>query len=170
MNYIIYFLPHPQKTSGTNMTPYQQGIEFIDYVRSFHHSLSEFYSNLKNDTQKEKVKMILDYLSEHECKMESTLFEFRESVSKKVSKTWFSFIESNQSWKCLENIQFKGEMSIDEIVEKAVELDECLISLYKHLSDYSSVAEVKSFFESMSDMESHEMRKIIRSIQRLEDI
>ena len=152
------------------MIQYKQGIEFIDYVRSFHHLLSQYYSKLKNNSQKEKVKMILDYLVEHESKMESTLLEFEDNISSKVGKFWFSFIENNKLPECFKQPEMHTEMTIDEVLEKAIRFDECLIALYKHLSDYASIPEVKSFFESMADMESHEMRNVIRNIQRIDDM
>ncbi|MBN1299868.1 MAG: hypothetical protein JW995_01530 [Melioribacteraceae bacterium] len=152
------------------MTLFKRGIQFIDTVRKFHHTLREFYSNLSNETQKEKIKIALGYLSEHERHMEETFGFIEENLSRKIEETWFSYIDDSKAEKCLKSFDLSFKDDINEIVSAVIIMDDCLIKLYKELADHSNSDEVRAVFENLAEFESHEMRRTVRNIKRYEKL
>ena len=40
--------------------------DILEYVKKFHEKLSDFYEDLGNQTDKERLKILLDYMSRHQ--------------------------------------------------------------------------------------------------------
>jgi rubrerythrin len=152
------------------MKRYKQGIEFIDFVKKFHRTLHEFYTKLENEAEKEKVKMVLGYLSEREQHMEETIESVSDSISKKVEDTWFSFCDENEAHECLNSIKLNTEISIEQIMGTVIRLDECLINLFNKLEKFSESEEVKAVFQNLAELESRELKRVILNFQRMDDL
>ncbi len=152
------------------MIPFDKGLDFLDFIKNFHHKLSEFYNNLSNESDKEKIKIILSYVAEHELKMAKAIQDYEEDVSPKISETWFQFVDTNQAVECLSLLTDSKFKSIDEIIESVVKLDECLICIYGRLSAYAPTDDVRTVFENLQELETGELKKLVHNIHRFETI
>ncbi len=63
--------------------PVETTRDVIEQARDFHLQLRDFYSRLKEKAQKERLKLLLDYMSAHELQLEENLEAF-EDVAKKT--------------------------------------------------------------------------------------
>ena len=70
------------------MKRFKQTKDVLDYARTFHRQLSEYYDSLSKLAEKQRVKMLLDYLSRHEKHLDEILADYEEDASKKVMNTW----------------------------------------------------------------------------------
>jgi len=55
-----------QREDNKVMKTHKQTCDIIKCVRSFHNQMRIFYERLHERDEKQKVKMLLDYLSRHE--------------------------------------------------------------------------------------------------------
>ena len=64
--------------------PYKKTRDILDRARTFHNNISERYRTLSVAAEKEKVKMLLDYLSRHEKNLAKSLEEYEEDASREI--------------------------------------------------------------------------------------
>lgn len=152
------------------MERYKRAIDFIDFVRNLHFEIKSYCEKIYDKSNSEKVKMVLGYVAEHERKMEETLLEYENGLSKTIEETWYQLIELPEKPSCLKNIQFSKEMSIDDVVDLISKVDTCLIKVYQKLSEISVSEEAQKVFDNLAKMEFNEFRKVIHNIQRVDDI
>lgn len=77
--------------------PFDQTKDVLKQARKFHHKLSEFYEDLKDTTDKERTRALLDYLSRHEQYLEDCLEEFQQDVSRNVLDSYFNMDPMRQN-------------------------------------------------------------------------
>ncbi len=152
------------------MTQFEKAIDFMNFVKGFHHTFGKYFKSLHNESKNEKIKLILEYLHEHEAKMEKSIDEYEEGISKKVEETWFQFIDKHKAPECMKNLRIDSDLNVDDLIEISVKLDDCLIELYKSLAEASESTEVREVFESLASLETHEKRKTVRQILRTDQM
>ncbi|MDD5582371.1 MAG: hypothetical protein PHS99_04055, partial [Candidatus Marinimicrobia bacterium] len=62
------------------MISFKQARDVLNYSKEFHHQLDEYYKTLNNKTDKIRVKMLLDYLMDHEKKLEKNIERIEETI------------------------------------------------------------------------------------------
>lgn len=152
------------------MERYKRAIDFIDFVKNLHHEIKEYCEKIYDNSDSEKVKMVLGYVAEHERKMEETLREYENGLSKSIEETWYQFIELPEKPSCLKNMEFNPTMSIDDVINFVSKVDMCLVKLYQKLAEISVSEEAQKIFDNLANMESNELRKVVQNIQRVDDI
>lgn len=150
------------------MLQFDKGLDFLIFIRDFHHKLSEFYNKLSIESDKEKIKIILKYIAKHERKMELAIEAYEDKISPRISETWYQFVDKDKARDCFNKIRNLKLDDIGEITKSVVELDYCLINIYKNLADLAPTDEIRKVFKNMSELETHEIRKVVHNIHRYE--
>ncbi len=60
--------------------------DILDHARAFHRQLSSYYKKLGDKAERERVKMLLDYMSRHEAHLDESLKQYEEEVFKGLMK------------------------------------------------------------------------------------
>lgn len=147
----------------------EQTHEIIEDVRLVHKQMSDFYEQLHRKDEKGRVKLLLDYLTQHEKRRDETLTEYEDETSSTVLDTWFKFIPVNNISSYMENMSSKSNISVSDVVSIALELDDQLINIYKYFIDHSKSIEVKSMFTSLLKRLEQEKRNLARDSLWLND-
>ena len=126
------------------MKMYEQIHKIIENVRLNHKQLSDFYVQLHRKDEKERLKMLLDYLTQHEKHRDETLAKYEDETSSKAMDVWYKYIPIDNTSTYLENVIFKSNMSIHDVICIALDLDDRLIEMYKRLVDNSKNTEVRN--------------------------
>jgi hypothetical protein len=129
-----------------------------------------FYERLHEKDEKQKVKMLLDYLSRHEKHREETLARYEEEASKKVMEMWFKYIPKNLCPECFENISIRSNMSVDDVIGIAMHFNNCLVELYMSLIENTSGNEVRNVFICLLERMKKEKMNLARDALWLNDI
>ncbi len=146
--------------------------DVIDHARDFHRQVSEFYDRLSVNTQKQRVKMLLEYMSRHESRLEKGLAEYEHEVSQKILNTWFQYPPPKDTIAIGIDLSIEGkeDLSVDEVIELALKIDDCLVGLYKSMVECSEFDEVKEVFNNLLEMEKHEETKFVKDALRLKEL
>lgn len=152
------------------MKTYEQTCDIIKSVRSFHNQMRIFYERLHERDEKQKVKMLLDYLSRHEKHREETLAKYEKEASRKVMDTWFKYIPDNIPDNYIDNIEIESPMSVDDIMHITLQLNNCLIELYKGLIKKTEVNEVREVFTCLLERIKKDEKDLARDVLWLNDI
>lgn len=138
--------------------------DVLDYVKQFHRKARNLYSELANQEEQERLKLLLDYLSRHENHLAKSLADYEQDTSEKILNTWFQYVPDQVLLEPINNVHIEPNLSLDEIVDLAMRLDNCLIELYKEMINHSSaISEVKEVFQNLLEMEKQEQYHLART-------
>jgi rubrerythrin len=147
--------------------PFDQTKDVLKQARKFHHKLSEFYDDLKDTTEKERTRALLDYLSRHEQYLENCLVEFEQDVSKNVLDSYFQYGSDASKLSGISDFEIKTEMSVEDVVAAAMHFDACLIRFYREIAQKAHTERVREVFENLLVMEEHEQIELSKTTLEL---
>jgi len=146
--------------------------DVLDHAKDYHRQLAGFYQELKEKSDNERVKMLLDYLISHEKKHETGLSDYESRISSKKLKTWFQYPPSKDNLATCLSLSADNyhDLSLDGVVETAMNLDNCLIQVYDSMISSSDTAEMKDIFRNLKEMEVHEEHELAWNSAQLKDL
>jgi len=128
------------------MRTYKQTSEIFDYVRLFHEQMRCYYDELYENTDKQRLRLFLEYLSQHEKNREGTLAKYEKEASTKIMDTWFQYVPERYSLNLFKNLEINSDMSVDDVVNTTLRMNEFLVELYKGLIEETKIEEIKEVF------------------------
>lgn len=146
--------------------------DVLAHAREFHTQLSDFFNLLSRKSKKQRVKLLLDYMSEHEKYLEETMSRYEEEVSAKILNTWFQYPPPKELLEtCREvSINKTDDLSVDDVIEMAVKLNQCLIDLYKEMIKNSETEQIRDVFTNLMEMEKRQELELVRDAQEWKDL
>ncbi len=143
--------------------PYKQTMDLLDRSQLFHKEIGDLYERLEAISERQRVKMLLDYLSRHEKNLTESLSKYEEEASRRVMDYWFKYTPNNKTCEHLENIELRPDMTIDDVISLAMRMDECLVELYRSVAENAESEEVKEIFNSLLEMEKQEEVELLKN-------
>lgn len=142
---------------------YQTTKEILEHARAYHHRLSEYYLELQSDTEQERIRLLLNYLSRHERHMEQALAKYTEDASHKILNTWFSYAPDEHMLDACARLDLHPDMDVDDIVAAVVRYDNCLIEMFRDVEQTASIPEVREAFANLLLMEEQAKEQSVRN-------
>lgn len=137
--------------------------DVLQLSQEIHSSASNLYEQLREQTQRERVDMLLKFLSRHEEELANTLAKVQGEVSERILGEWhqteLTSIESTLDG-CKE---CHPDISIQELVNMALKVDDSLINLYKHMASEASTDDARQLFNNLVVLEENEKMKTARA-------
>lgn len=144
--------------------------DVLDRVIEFHQQLHDLYQHLSDIAEKERVKLLLEYMAQHEEHLRESLAEYEGGASEKILNTWFKYVPSSTILKDCSETQLNPDMSVEEIIDTALRFDDCLVDFYKTMAENSGIEEIEKIFLNLSNMERHEKMNFVRDAQQVNDM
>ncbi|MBK7106580.1 MAG: hypothetical protein IPH62_15005 [Ignavibacteriae bacterium] len=144
--------------------------DILDHSKKFHQIIADYYRKLNQSEDKERVKLLLNYLEERETQIEKTISELENSASSNILNSWFPHSQCKTKLEVLSTLVSEEKISVDELIDLFVYLDNCLIELYTKLVDNAENVDVQEFFKSLSKLEENHKIKSLKSASQFEDI
>jgi hypothetical protein len=148
---------------------YETVRDVLNRAKTFHRQVGRFYHELSDRKHKERVILLLDYMSRHEENLERALEVYEDGAGKGVLDTWFKYTPIAASARDLENIEVHDDMSVEEVIALGVRMDRCLMDLYRGMAESSVPARVRSLFQDLVALEQREDRQLARNALEMED-
>ena len=131
----------------------QQVRDVIRAVRSFHHQLAAIYQSSSDHAGRERLRMLLHYMSRHEQNLEECLLKFEQEGAPRVLDYWFRVKTREDILTELQHVHCHPAMEADEIIDTALAIDAKLVAFYKDLADHGDNEEVRELFGALYQME-----------------
>lgn len=144
--------------------------DVLDHVRAFHTRLADYYARLKHEAERERLRMLLDYLSRHEKHLADILTRYEEKASRGLLNAWFQFTPDSDRLGSIREKVLSPDMSCDEVVAVALELDDKVVELYGDMASSAESPEVRELFENLLEIEKKEELQLTRNALRLRDL
>ena len=149
---------------------FEQTRDVLNHTRDFHGKLARFYHSLADETQQERIKLLLEYFSRHEQHLGDSLDRFEDETSTSVLNTWIDFSQDKALLRFPADINIEPDMSVDQVIKIAMDLDERLIRLYRQLVENTRVPELREIFEKLLALEESEKLRVARQALRINDM
>lgn len=144
--------------------------DILDLARDIHHRLSEYFQQLADTEERERIRMLLQYLQRHEEGMENYVNECESLVFDRVLETWYPYVPETNIQNEIQNADLSPTSSLSEIISAAVRLDNCLVNLYRRMADTATSEDVKHLFEELLRLEEKEEFRVVRDTFELADL
>ena len=149
---------------------YERTRDVLDRAYAFHKELSEHYARLSDKTDKQRLKLTLDYLSRHEQNMASCLEKYEEKALEKVLNTWFKYTPDLCCEVPLSEVTVDSSMTVDDLIRQAIKFDNLLVNLYKKMAEYSVSVDVKELFSELMKLEQNEEHQMVKNALELQTL
>ncbi len=136
----------------------------------YHRAVSHHYQDLADGQVSPRVRLMLDYLIDHEEHRALALGEFCREASPHVLDHWFKGMEINFPEARAETIDEAARTDLDQLVKAAVGYKRSLIEYFAYLLDHCTNEEALSLFKALKYQEEKAMKRMIRHAQGLADL
>ncbi|WP_027177797.1 hypothetical protein [Maridesulfovibrio bastinii] len=152
------------------MTQVQTAKDVIEQTKAFHHKLSSFYKNLAESVEKERVKLVLEYMSRHQENIACIMADYESEVSERVLNTWMMFAAKECDLSPFFDAELKEDMTAQEAIEVAIKVDGCILDTYKAMLGREVPDDVSSVFEDLLKLEEREKIKMAKAALNIETL
>lgn len=149
---------------------FEQTRDVLEHTRHFHGKLARFYENLAENEAQERMRLLLEYFGRHERRLTQSLRRFEEQTASEILDTWLDFTHDEEVLCFPKDLDIHPQMSVDEVIGIAMQLDQCLIRLYRELAQQTDVPEVREVFQALLQMEEKERDHVAQQAERLNDL
>lgn len=145
--------------------------DILELTRRLHANLALTLQHAARDAPQEKLHMLLDYLSQHEQELSRVIALSEEDAEKAVLQTWCAeyFDKSPFKLETLDNLDF-ANMSTDDVLRSLLAVHDRIIDLYRYLSMRAEVSSTEELLNGLLALEQHEIMRMIRDAEKLEDL
>jgi vacuolar-type H+-ATPase subunit C/Vma6 len=141
----------------------------LDQVRDFHGQLAEYYHQLSDSSDQQRVKLLLDHMSNHEEHLQESLRDYEEDASEQVMDTWVDCKYCDEVLATCKQIPIIPEASVDSVVKATLDIDNCLVRFYREVAEKVESERVRDVFRNLVEMEESELRQLAFSALQLRD-
>jgi rubrerythrin len=139
---------------------YGQVRDVLNTVVEFHRRLREFYSQLAEQTNQERVRILLDYMSRHERGFEQALAEYDQERTQKLLDMWMQYTPEERVLELPKPEKLRHDMTVDEVVNAALRLDDELVRFYSQAARLAQTEEIRDLFTRLVEQQEDEEQKL----------
>lgn len=137
---------------------------------AYHRRVSSYYQQLADGEASSRVRMMLDYLIDHELERARALGEFCHSAPHKVLEHWLKGLEINFPVAGPEILSATAATDLDQLVKAAVGYNMILINFFAYAGDHCSDHQTRHLFQTLKTQEEKAMKRMVRHAQGLADL
>ncbi len=139
-------------------------------VPAFHRTVSGYYQSMAEGEVSPRVRLMLDYLIDHELHRALALGEFCNDASTHLLNHWFKGVEIIFPEPQEQMLTDAARTDLDELIKAAVNYKYCLIGYFAYLLDHCSEKQTILLFQTLKTQEEKAMKRMIRHAQGLADL
>lgn len=145
--------------------------DVLDLTRRLHINLACALKRASEETRQERLRMLLDYLYEHESELGRVIALSEKDAHQSALHTWCAEYIDKQPFtpEAVENIDY-STMSTAAVMQSILTIHEQIIDLYRYLSTRAVVTTAEEFLNFILTLEQHEAMRMVRDIEKLEDL
>ena len=119
--------------------------DVLERVQRFHHILSDFYRHLADKSRNKRIKILLDYLSDHENRFNNNLAMFENEVPDSILDTRFKYVPDKNKLKGCEDMELASDKCVEDVVRLSHRVDDCIIQFYEEMAEHGVIKEINVY-------------------------
>jgi hypothetical protein len=145
--------------------------DLIEWTRGLHGRLARCLAHCASLHDDERASLLLQYLASHEVDMERMVAAFERQADPKAARTYvYDHIPHNPVTTHLVCDDHYARLGADAISAEVFDFHEQIISLYQTLIGKAEIPEAVELMQSLLDMEEHETKRLVRQVERMDDL
>jgi len=121
----------------------------LEHAEQFEKMLADYYANLSENTTREGVRLLTDYMSRHRIHIEAALEKIPESQVKQILSERVRYEPQGADIHTIEASQLSSNATAAQVLDAAITFDESLITLYRQVIRQTNDEQIRLFFESL---------------------
>jgi len=135
--------------------------DFLLYMEDCHQALADLYQRLSVEANDEKVKLLLEYMKNKEQISYLHLHQYVKQAPLSLLNTWLdNFFDQSFPQRCKE-LELKPELSIEDVVTLAIQLDMQLIEAMQAAATTSLTLEGETAIENLTSHEEEMLYQVV---------
>lgn len=145
--------------------------DILDWTVEFHQQLGKLAGAAADDQQQERLKMLLDYLADHEAELRNAVQNIEDDVPDRLLATWFDRSPEIELPTLPEETDEAADAAyVDKMVGKVVDFHDHMVSVYTNLSEQTNNEQIGKIFTNLAELEEHEKINLVRGAQQMRDL
>ncbi len=137
---------------------------------AYHRQVSGFFQQLAEGEVSPRVRLMLDYLIDHEEHRALALGEFCHGAPHTVLDHWLKGLEVNFPPVPAGLLDESARTDLDRLIKAAVGYKQVLIDYFRYAAEHCSDKQTSYLFEKLNLQEEKAMKRMIRHAQGLADL
>lgn len=159
----------PNSDSTHHSASFHTAKDYIHYGKVLHEQLAHKLHKLNAQEHNTRKQLLMDYLCEHEERMQNLLNKYEVELSPKILNAWFQFTPERLSRDFIPDFNFDEQHDAHDITMHALELDDYLIALYQELAEHTDIPAVKETMKQIVEIEQQEKMRTVKSGMSIND-
>ncbi|MFG0297158.1 MAG: hypothetical protein ACF8PG_14725 [Maioricimonas sp. JB045] len=131
---------------------YQQVREIFSRVRKFHRQFRNALLGTETREHSQEVEALLNRGREEERLIEACLSRYSDEAEPNILDTWIQYVPDEDVIRTIRETEVRPGMTLTEIIEKKIEFDDALVSLYARLAEQVNGERLQDAFRSLHDL------------------
>lgn len=123
--------------------------QVLEHVEQFEDLLAQFYKRISEDSPHDGVRLLTEYMSRHSHHIKDLLNDLSPEIRAHLLKVPLSYEPHVPDCHCFETLDLPVDADAQHVLDAAVLLDECLVSLYRQVARQPVERQVQDFFEQL---------------------
>ncbi len=136
----------------------------------YHHAVSGYFQALADGQVSPRVRLMLEYLIDHEQHRALALREFCAEASPQSLDHWLKGLESNFPEPPADLLGEAAKNDLDQLLSAAIGYKQTLIGYFSLLVEHCSDQTTLELFQTLKLQEEKAMKRMIRHAQGLADL
>ena len=143
---------------------FEQTRDILEKARLFHHELRAFYSRMEETAQRDRIRMLLEYLGRREAHLEERLAEYERNASRDMLDQWFRFAPAQHIGEEISRVRLRPDPTPEELIAVALKLDEELLRIYRQAAELAPDDAVRELFTRLFEEGKQERSNLVLSV------
>ena len=127
--------------------------DVLKTAEEFEARLVEYYNEISRRTTSEGMRLMACYIGRHRRRLSQAMSRMPDDARARVCSRPIRYEPAPPDRSCFESNPLSPDAPANEILDIAVQVDECLIGLYKQVLQQELDPEVRELFESLVQCE-----------------
>lgn len=127
--------------------------DVLRHAEEFERMLADYFAGVSERTTREGVRLLTDYMSRHESRIAEFLDRLSGKQVRRICSTPLRYEPEVADCRCFQGMELPPDATVGAVLDAAIRFDECLVRLYRQVSEQPVGEDVKELFESLIHVE-----------------
>jgi len=148
---------------------FEQVRGLLEHTRALHRGLAEHYERLGGEVERERMRMLLEYMAHLEHTIEHALQHYEEDGPRLVLDTWLDCAAGEPFAASIEHLGTASDVSVERVVAEVLDVHARVVSAYEGIASGSVPPEVSDLLEDVVRMEKTQGKRLAHAAGLIDD-
>jgi rubrerythrin len=144
--------------------------EILRILQNVHNQVIDYYNHLSDTVKKEQVKILLDHMSRNKLAFKKVIEKYEIEGNQPLLDAWIQYTPEESIKKEVDELETNSDMSIDDVIQIAVDFDDWLENYYRYMSETVASSNLKKVFSNLMETVHKEKLELVSRSNILKDI